>query len=88
MTATANLKNDVMHEYAKQEPARAPMFPLVSDDEKKRRKEAAKEAEASLRLEGLASSPAMKAISAEWERGEITSEEMTERVKALYIRRG
>ncbi|MDR2188486.1 MAG: antitoxin VbhA family protein [Azonexus sp.] len=69
-------------------PAPAPVLPFISDAERQRREKASKRAEASSRLEGLTISAAAKAISAEWERGEMTGAEMTERVKALYVRRG
>jgi hypothetical protein len=59
----------------------------ISDAERKRREKAAARAKASLRIEGLTRSVEAEAISKAWQRGEITGEEMTERVKALYVRR-
>lgn len=55
----------------------------LSTKERARRQNAAAEAEASLRLEGLAMSAEAKAISEEWQRGEIEAEEMMDRLKAL-----
>jgi hypothetical protein len=59
---------------------------LISDEERQRRRIASKKAEASLRLEGLTRSPQAQIISDAWQRGEITGVEMTERIKALYVR--
>lgn len=62
--------------------------PKISQDELARRRAAAREAHASLRLEGLTMAPADQKISEAWERGEITADEMTAQILARHRRRG
>lgn len=50
-------------------------LPLVDDQEKQRRLEAARDAEASLRIEGLFLSDEAKALMNRWVNCEITDEE-------------
>ncbi len=50
-------------------------LPPMDEKEKQRRFEAARSAEASLRIEGLFVSPEDKVLSDKWVNGEITDEE-------------
>lgn len=45
------------------------------------------QAAASLRAEGLVAGADVEAIAEQWSRGEITAEEMRERVRRLYVKR-
>ncbi len=53
-----------------------PPLPIIDEQEKQRRLEAASDAEASLRIEGLFISEEDKALSDKWINGEITDEEV------------
>lgn len=59
-----------------------------SRDELERRRAVAREAHASLRLEGLTMTPADRKIAEAWERGEITADEMMAQILARHRRRG
>lgn len=52
-----------------------PPLPIIDDQEKQRRFEAARDAEASLRIEGLFLSDEAKALMNRWVNCEITDEE-------------
>jgi len=55
---------------------------VIDDQEKQRRLEAASDAEASLRIEGLFISEKDKALSDKWINGEITDEEVEQIIES------
>ena len=58
-------------------------LPLIDVQEKQRRLEAARSAEASLRIEGLLLDKATKDVFEMWITGKITSKEKTKRIRKL-----
>ncbi|HMS44219.1 MAG TPA: antitoxin VbhA family protein [Alphaproteobacteria bacterium] len=60
-----------------------PIPPAIDEQEKQRRLEAYRNAEASLRIEGLSLDNETKDVFEMWVDGKITSEEKTKRIREL-----